>query len=62
MRLIYVSSVARAIACGEYLAGLGRFLDYWSGPGAWVGLPADKRYAMAARLPKIALDFHATLN
>ncbi len=25
-------------------------------------VPADKRYAMAARLPKIALDFHATLN
>jgi pimeloyl-ACP methyl ester carboxylesterase len=55
-------SVARATACGEYVAGFGRFFDYWSGPEAWAKVPADKRYAMAARLPKIALDFHATLN
>jgi pimeloyl-ACP methyl ester carboxylesterase len=54
--------VARAVACGEYVAGLGRFVDYWSTPGASAQVPADKRYAMAARLPKIALDFHATLN
>ena len=55
-------SVARAIACGEYVAGFGRFVDYWSSPEASAEVPADKRYAMAARLPKIALDFHATLN
>lgn len=55
-------SVARAIACSEYVAGFGGFVDYWSGPGAWAAVPADKRHAMAARLPKIALDFHATFN
>jgi pimeloyl-ACP methyl ester carboxylesterase len=55
-------SVARAIACGEYVAGFGRFVDYWSSPEASAQLTADKRYAMAARLPKIALEFHATLN
>ena len=54
--------VERATACGEYLAGFGRFVDYWNGPEAWAGVPSEKRYAMAARLPKIALDFHATLN
>ena len=54
--------VARATACGEYLAGFGRFVDYWSGPQAWAKAPTDKRYAMAARLPKVVLDFHATLN
>jgi pimeloyl-ACP methyl ester carboxylesterase len=55
-------SVAHAIACGEYVGGFGRFVDYWSGPEAWANVPADKRYVMAARLPKVALDFHATLN
>src|SRR5215813_3184120 len=55
-------SVVRATARGEYHAGFGRFVDYWSGPDAWAAIPRDKRHAMAARLPKIALDFHATLN
>jgi pimeloyl-ACP methyl ester carboxylesterase len=54
--------VARATTRGEYLAGFGRFVDYWGGPGAWSAIPADKRCAMAARLPKVVLDFHATLN
>jgi len=55
-------NVAHATARGEYLAGFGRFVDYWNGPEAWAEVPAEKRYSMAARLPKIALDFHATLN
>jgi len=55
-------SVARATVRGEYLAGFERFVDYWNGPDAWAEVPADKRQAMAARLPTIALDFHATLN
>lgn len=54
--------VARALASGDYLGGFGRFVDYWSGPGAWATIPAEKRPAMAARLAKVALDFHATLN
>lgn len=54
--------VVRALACGAHMDGFGRFVDYWSGPGAWAAVPADKRSAMAARLPKVALDFHATLN
>jgi pimeloyl-ACP methyl ester carboxylesterase len=55
-------SVMRALACGDYAGGLRCFVDYWSGPGAWDAVPAAKRDAMAPRLAKIALDFHATLN
>jgi pimeloyl-ACP methyl ester carboxylesterase len=55
-------SVVRALARGEYVAGLERFVDYWSGPQASSRIPADARDAMAARLPKIALEFHAALN
>lgn len=55
-------AVARALACGDYDGGFRQFVDYWSGPGTWAGIPAAKRDALAARLPKVALDFHATLN
>ena len=54
--------VVHALARGEYVAGFERFVDYWNGPQASVNIPADARDAMAARLPKIALEFHATLN
>jgi pimeloyl-ACP methyl ester carboxylesterase len=55
-------SLVRAVASGEYLTGFGRFVDYWNGPHAWEQVPADKRYTMATRLPKVVLDFHATFN
>lgn len=55
-------TVRRAIACGDYVAGFGRFFDYWNSPGASTQIPADKRYVMAARLAKIGLEFHAALS
>jgi len=55
-------SVVGAIGCGDYAAGFGRFVDYWSGAGAWASMPAAKRDALVPRLAKVALDFHATLN
>jgi pimeloyl-ACP methyl ester carboxylesterase len=54
--------VTRAVTRGEYVAGFEHFVDYWTSPAAAAEVPAYKRYAMAARLPKIALEFHATLN
>jgi pimeloyl-ACP methyl ester carboxylesterase len=54
--------VGRALASGDYLAGFGRFIDYWSGTGAWDSIPVSKHAPLAARLPKVALDFHATFN
>ena len=56
------ASVASALVCGDYLGGIAGFVDYWSGPGAWAGIPEEKRTGFAARLSKVALDFHATLN
>ncbi len=55
-------AMVRALACGDYAGGFGRFIDYWSGPGTWESIPAAKRDSLAARLGKVALDFHATLN
>jgi pimeloyl-ACP methyl ester carboxylesterase len=54
--------VARAVSTGDYFGGFERFVDYWNGPGAWAGVPETKRFALAARLPKVLLDFYAALN
>jgi len=54
--------VTAAVAAGDLAAGCERFVDYWTGPGAWAALPAPKRDALAPRLSKVALDFQATLN
>ena len=54
--------VARAVGCGDYFAGFESFVDYWNGPNAWAAVPLDRRFAIAARLPKVLLDFHAALN
>jgi pimeloyl-ACP methyl ester carboxylesterase len=56
------NSVANALACGDYFGGMERFVNYWSGPGAWQTIPAQRRAGLAARLAKVALDFEATLN
>lgn len=54
--------VGRALACGDYAGGYGRFVDYWSGRGTWTSLSMEKRSALAPQLAKVALDFHATLH
>jgi pimeloyl-ACP methyl ester carboxylesterase len=54
--------VTRAVASGDYLAGFGRFVDYWSGPGAWAAVPEAKRPAMADSLGAVALNFSASLR
>jgi pimeloyl-ACP methyl ester carboxylesterase len=51
-----------ALAGGEYLRAFGRFVDYWSGPGSWAAMPAEKREAYAPQLAKVALDFHALFS
>lgn len=56
------AGVASAVACGDFQGGFGRFVDYWSGEGAWAVVPADRRGAMAQRLGKVALDFWSALN
>lgn len=54
--------VTRAVASGDFLAGFGRFVDYWSGPGAWAAVPEAKRPAMSGSLGAVALNFWAALS
>lgn len=60
--LAVAASVREALACGDFYGGFGHFVDYWSGAGSWDAIPAPRRGAMAARLSKVALDFHAALT
>jgi len=41
---------------------VSRFVDYWSGPGAWKGFPETLRADTLRIADKIALDFEATLG
>jgi pimeloyl-ACP methyl ester carboxylesterase len=54
--------IGQALACGDYLAGMGDFVDYWCGSGTWRAFAPDKQAAMATHLAKVALDFHATFH
>jgi pimeloyl-ACP methyl ester carboxylesterase len=54
--------IHESLASGDYAAGAAHFVDYWSGVGSWAVMPAVRQDAFAARLPKVALDFQATLH
>jgi pimeloyl-ACP methyl ester carboxylesterase len=50
------------LARGAHLEGFGRFVDYWSGPGAWAGMSAETRVGFSTQLAKVVLDFQALLD
>ncbi|HSV71862.1 MAG TPA: alpha/beta hydrolase [Methylibium sp.] len=57
------SAVAAAmrerLAAGDALAAGKRFIDHWSGDGAWAALPAARQHGSAARMATIARQFDA---
>jgi len=52
----------RAFSDGDSQGGMARFVDYWSGPGAWARIPLAKRPALGACLEKVLLEFQATFE
>ena len=53
------ATVREAVVTGDYWGGMGRFVDYWSGEGAWERLPHEARIKLSQRLTKVVLDFRA---
>lgn len=51
--------VQRHLAAGDYDAAGRHFIDYWAGPASWQALPAERRAAIAARMPAVAQQFGA---
>lgn len=64
--LAEVQAVARAVNRGlannNPLPAAARFVDYWSGRGAFERLPKEKQQALAAQLRKVGLDFLAACS
>jgi pimeloyl-ACP methyl ester carboxylesterase len=54
-----VACIRESLAVRAHARGMARFVDYWNGAGAWAALRPEQQSALAARLPKVALDFDA---
>lgn len=52
-------AVTLAVNTGDLWGGMGRFVDYWNGAGAWDAMPLDARLKLSRRLAKVLLDFRA---
>ena len=50
------------LAHGQALDAAQQFIDFWSGPGAWSSLSADRRAAFAARAAAVVRQFDALFN
>jgi pimeloyl-ACP methyl ester carboxylesterase len=44
---------------GMTMQAAQRFVNFWSGPGAFSALPLEKQAAFARQMSKVKLDFHA---
>ena len=53
------TEITRGIATGAYRAAARRFVDYWSGAGAWDGLKSETQDNLVHWIPKAALEFRA---
>lgn len=49
--------VRMRVAAAKPLEAAARFVDYWSGPGAWAGMSPQRQEAVAARMPQVAQHF-----
>lgn len=55
-------SAAREVENGLTMQAAQRFIDFWSGAGAFSSLPVERQSALAARMRKVKLDFIACLG
>jgi len=51
--------IGMEVLSGALHAAARRFVDYWSGDGAWSALAEPRRDALAARMPKVRTEFEA---
>jgi pimeloyl-ACP methyl ester carboxylesterase len=57
--LAAAASIRNRLARGDAHEAARRFVDFWSGQGAWDALPITRRQAVAARMPAVEAHFHA---
>jgi pimeloyl-ACP methyl ester carboxylesterase len=60
--LAVAGAVDEDLARGGVSAAGARFVDFWSGAGAWQALPPHRRQAVAARMPAVQRHFDALIG
>jgi pimeloyl-ACP methyl ester carboxylesterase len=60
--MIAAASIRNWLERGDPQRSAQRFVDFWSGAGAWSGLPVAHREVIAARMPAVVGHFHALFN
>jgi len=60
--LIAARSIGNRLALGQAERAAERFVDFWSGAGAWTTLSASQRQSVAARMPAVAAHFRALFD
>ncbi|MGQ7793205.1 alpha/beta fold hydrolase [Faunimonas sp. B44] len=56
------ATVEDGLLTGAYHLAARHFVDYWNGAGAWDAMKPERQQALAAYVPKAALDFRALLE
>ena len=56
------ADVAHAAAEGDDHRGMGRFIDYWNGEGAWIRTRPEVQLALARQAAKVACEFRAAMT
>jgi pimeloyl-ACP methyl ester carboxylesterase len=56
------ASIRALLAHGKPHLAAQRFIDFWSGAGAWTSLPHDKQNDIATRMPTVHQHFGALLH
>jgi pimeloyl-ACP methyl ester carboxylesterase len=60
--LAIAGAIDEDLARGDTDSAGARFVDFWSGAGAWQALPPQRRQAIAARMPAVQRHFDALIG
>ena len=57
-----IAEIQRAYLCGDLFAAAQRFVDYWSGAGAWDAIPLEKKHGLSQKIPTVLANFEALVS
>jgi pimeloyl-ACP methyl ester carboxylesterase len=60
--IAFATSVKALVESGRLAAAAQKFVDFWSGDGAWAALPETRRQAVSDRMPSVLPQFRALFS
>jgi pimeloyl-ACP methyl ester carboxylesterase len=57
-----IEEILRAYLSGDLFAAARRFVDYWSGAGAWDAIPVEKKHGLSQKIPTVLANFEALVS